>query len=304
MALALRGRMTALALGCVACCAVFGGGCSRDPYSQATPEETLAAAKLMVKNGEAEKLPRLIHADNPDMRRWLNTTGRLMGSLESLAIDLQAAYPTEVAELRQRAEQAAKEGRAISLIGQVVQQARGSTRGQTRTPLPLQGAARNRVSQAQNRETQRDAFSDGLTRLFTDPYAFLNDAEGRLTVVTVDDETAALQWDGKPALAPLGVVMRRSEADEKWYIVLPTNVPGVDRFMPQSSDQWTILSKLVVTLDKMVVDLDSEVKAGQHASLGAVSRRAGEMTFVPAVMVMYAYAKYTQEAGPVAGSPP
>lgn len=258
------------------------GACSRDPYPQGTPEETLASAQLMVKNGEAEKLPRLIHADNPDMRRWLNTVGRLLDDLETLATTINAKYPGEVAELRRKAEEAAKEGRATSLIGQLVQQSRGAAVGRP---------SRSRGGQAKDRSQTRDDFNDALTRLFTDPYAFLSDTQGRLTVVEVDDETAAILWDEKPVLPPVGMVMRK-EADDRWYIVLPTNVPGADRFMPKDKEQWEILGKLVVTLDKMTIDLNREVADGRHQSLAAVSRRAGEMTFVPAVMVVYAYGKY------------
>lgn len=264
-------------------------GCSRDPYSQATPQDTLASAQLMVKNGEAEKLPRLIHADSPEMRRWLNTLGRLLGDMETLSATVAEKYPADVAALRARAEQAAKEGRATSIIGQLVQQGRSAGPAQA-------GFGGRRTARQPTREQTRGDFNDALTSLFTDPYAFLNDAEGRLTVVEVDDEIAALQWDGKPVLAPLGMVMRKGE-DDRWYFVLPTNVPGADRFMPKDKEQWDILGKLVVTLDKMVLDLNQEVKDGRHASLSSVSRRAGEMTFVPAVMVMYAYGKYTESQG-------
>lgn len=275
--------------------AVAIGACSRDPYPQGTPEETLASAQLMVKNGEAEKLPRLIHADNPDMRRWLNTVGRLLGDVEALAKTINDKYPGEVAELRRKAEEAAKEGRATSLVGQLVLQSRGVAGSR---------AGRSRGGQAKDRSQTRDDFNDALTRLFTDPYAFLSDTQGRLTVLEVDDETAAILWDEKPVLPPVGMVMRK-ETDERWYIVLPTNVPGADKFMPKDKEQWEILGKLVVTLDKMTIDLNREVAEGRHASLASVSRRAGEMTFVPAVMVVYAYGKYAEgeKASPTADQP-
>ncbi len=228
------------------------------------------------------------------MRRWLNTLGRLTGDLETLSSSLQAKFPAEVAELRRKAEEAAKQGKASSLIGQLAQQARGGNRNQV--SVGTGGRRRPGPQDARAGEQQRDAFNDGITRLFADPFAFLDDAEGKLTVVAIDDETAAVQWDGKPVLAPLGMVMQKDE-DGKWYFVLPTNVPGAAKFMPQSKEQWDILGKLVVTLDKMVIDLDKEVKDGRLASLSAVSRRAGEMTFVPAVMVIYAYGKYTEGEG-------
>ena len=83
-------------------------GCSRTDYSQGTPEETIASANKMVEAGDAEKLPNLVYAENPDMRKLLNTLGRMTGHLEELAKEINTRYPQETAELAKKAEEAAK----------------------------------------------------------------------------------------------------------------------------------------------------------------------------------------------------
>jgi hypothetical protein len=261
-------------------------GCSRDPYSQDTPEETISSARLMIEKGEASKLPRLVYAESEDMRRWLNRTGKLLGNLQSLSGSIQEKYPKEVSELSARAQEAAKQGKATSLIGQLSSQMRQQQRSGARTN---RGGRRG----GPPRGEARDDFNDAVTRVFADPYAFLKESEGKLTAVMMDDETYALQWEGKPVLAPLGMLMKKGE-DGKWYFVLPTNVPGASQFLPKTKEQWDIMGKLVVTLDKVVADLDREIRDGRLETLPAVSRRAGEMTFAPAVMVFYAYAQYTE----------
>jgi hypothetical protein len=70
---------------------------------------------------------------------------------------------------------------------------------------------------------------------------------------------------------------------------------GVRDFMPKTKEQFEIAGGLVAVLDKVVVDLRDEVRSGQLTTLDAVSRRAGEMTFLPAVLTFYAYSKLRDE---------
>jgi hypothetical protein len=261
-------------------------GCSRTDYSQGTPEETIASANKMVEAGDAEKLPNLVYAENPDMRKLLNTLGRMTGHLEELAKEINTRYPQETAELAKKAEEAAKQGKSTSLIGQLAQQGRrqGGRRNRTAKPSERPG----------ERQEQREQFDDAITRLFADPYSFLRDNQGRLTTAYLTDDSVALLWDGKPVLQPIGMVMNKAE-DGKWYFVLPTNTPGISGFMPKTPEQYKLMGQMVAVLDKVVIDLRKEVASGQHSSLESVSRRAGEMTFLPAVLTFYAYSQLRDE---------
>ncbi len=264
------------------------GGCSREDYAQSTPEETIASATKMVEQGDAEKLPNLIYADNQDMRRLLNTLGRLTGHMEELAIEMNTRFPEETAELAKKAEEAAKQGKSTSLVGQLAQQGR------------RQGGRRNRNTRPGERQEQREQFDDAITRLFADPYSFLKDNDGRLTTAYLTDDSVALLWDGKPVLQPIGMVMNKAP-DGKWYFVLPTNAPGISGFMPKTPEQYKLMGQMIAVFDKVVVDLQREVSSGQHSSLEAVSRRAGEMTFLPAVLTFYAYSQLREEQQKAAG---
>ncbi len=265
-------------------------GCSRTDYGQGTPEETIASASKMVEQGDAEKLPNLIYAENEDMRRLLNTMGRLTGHMEQLATELNTRFPEETAELAKKAEEAAKQGKSTSLIGQLAQQGRRQGAG----------GRRNRNARPGERQDQREQFDDAITRLFADPYSFLRDNEGRLTTAYLTDDSVALLWDGKPVMQPIGMVMNKAP-DGKWYFVLPTNAPGISGFMPKTPEQYKLMGQMIAVLDKVVVDLQQEVASGRHGSLEAVSRRAGEMTFLPAVLTFYAYSQLREEQQKAAG---
>lgn len=253
---------------------------------QSTPEATIATARTLVERGDARQLSGLIYAENDDMRRLLNTTGRLMGNLEALARELQAKYPAEVSALRERAQQAAAEGKSTSIFGQLVGGARQAG-----------GPGGGRVPGAGGPQADRGAFDDALTRILVDPYAFLRESEGRLTTEYLSDDEVALLWDEEPVLAPVGMIMRKTE-DGRWYFELPISAPALRRFMPSTPEQYRIMGGLISVFDKVVVDLTTEVRNGQLPNLEAVSRRAGEMTFLPAVLTFYAYSRLRDEQRP------
>jgi hypothetical protein len=232
----------------------------------------------MLLAGEGERLPDLVYANNEDMRKFLTRSGRLMDNLEKLSTNIQNRWPAEVAQLKARAEEAAKKGQPTSLMGQVTGQA----------------MQQNRKRRGPPRGNERQGFDDAITRLFADPYAVLRESDGKLLAVYMTEDQMALTWEGKPVLAPLGMTMRKSE-EGKWYFELPINFPGVSGFVPKTKEQWELFGGVVTVLDRVVVDLNKEIDEGQLQTMEAVSRRAGEMTFIPAAMTLYAYTKLRDE---------
>lgn len=281
--------MSAILAGMGAAGTLAMSGCSRDDINQDSPDATILAARQLVETQQAEKLPKLVYAESDDLRKLYNTLGRMLGHAEELAVELQKRFPEEMKQLAARAEQQAKEGKPTTLLGQIARQAQRSN--------PMGG---NRRRQGPPNPADRQAFNDALTRFFADPYAFLRESEGRLTTVPMTDDMVALQWDKKMILPPLGMVMQRGE-DGKWYFVLPTNAPGISGFMPKTPEQYKLMGQMIAVLDKVVVDLQQEVASGRHGSLEAVSRRAGEMTFLPAVLTFYAYSQLREEQQKAAG---
>jgi hypothetical protein len=245
-----------------------------------TPEATIASVRRVVQQGRADKLGQFIYADSKDMRRLLNRFGVLLGNVQKLGEAVQEKFPKEVAELKAKAADAAQSGKATSLIGQMTSQMRQG-RGQRKPPDPAQAQA------------AKDAFNDSIKNLFADPYGWVAQSETRLTTEFLTDDSVALQWDGQPVMAPLGMIMKK-DTDGKWYFVLPTGLPVINNFMPHTPEQFQIWGSLITVFDKTVIDLTKEVKSGRLRSLEDVSRKAGEMALPPAMIVMLAMGEYEQ----------
>jgi len=275
-----------LRIGCavvmaVGCAALSGCG---ETYGQDSPEQTIATAKMLVEKGEARKLGNLIYAENEDMRKLLNGLGVFMGHVQQLSTSIEEKFPKEMAELKARTEEAAKQGKATSLLTQM-------TQGMQRGPM-AGGNRRGRARQtAAQRSEAEQAFNDAIKRLFADPYGWLKESEARLTSVYLTDDTSALLWDGKPILPPLGLVMKRDE-EGRWFFLLPTNVPGAGNFLPKTKEEYYIWGKIIHTFDNVVVDLRRDIESGSLTTLEGVAQRAGEKAFIPAAMVFVSLGTY------------
>jgi len=256
-------------------------GCDKGP-DRSTPEGTIAAARWAVERGEARRIGDYIFADNEETRRLFRRLGVFLGNVQRLGQTIQEKFPAEVAALKAAAEQAAAEGKTTSLVSQLTSQMRPG-RGRRSGP-PAMAAD----------DSARQAFDNALKGLFADPYGWVRESEKRLTTTFLTDTSVALLWDEKPILPPIGMVMRRDEKDGRWYFALPTNLPGVSNFMPKTKEQFEIFGGLIKVFDQVVVDLRSDIDEGRLTTLDEVSRAAGEKTFLPAALTVFAYARLTE----------
>lgn len=256
--------------------------CGRD-YPQDSPDAVLAAARRMVQEQRADLLPDLIYAESPDMRKLLNQLGQTLGSLQDLALAVQKAYPEEIAKLKAEAEEAARKGEASSFIQRMAAQA-APQRG--RRGRRGQGVEIKVGTAAAGDEDPRKLFDNAAKELFADPYGWLTKTEERLTVQKIADDSACLMWDGKPALG-VGIMMKEEKG--KWYIVLPTTMPGVGNILPKSPETWEIMGGLVQVFDNTLTDLTADVRKGRCPRLEDLASKAGEKAFLPAVLVIFAY---------------
>lgn len=256
-------------------------GCSRD-LPRDTPEATIVSARAIIEAGRADRLHEFIYTEpgpgGEEMRRLLRRTGVFFGSIQKLGDAVQTRFPDDVAALKAKADDAAKNGKATGLLSQLT--------------ANMGGGNRRRRTAQQDAEA-REAFDAALKRLFADPYAFLRESEGKLTTIPLGDNAAALMWEGKPVLAPIGMTMQKGD-DGRWAFVLPTNVPGLSSAMPKNKDQYQILGGLIQVFDNVTIDLRKDVEAGRVTSMDELARRAGEKTFIPAAIGFFAYAKYEQ----------
>jgi hypothetical protein len=262
-------------------------GCGRQ-YSQATPDDVLESARSMVQNGDVHRLPDLVYAETPELRTLMTRLGTVLASMQSLALELHRAYPEEIAEIKKQAEEAAARGEATGFVGRMMSQAAptrrppgGRRRGQT---APAAAAAANP-------ESMQQSFNQMAKELFADPYGWLERSEGRVSTQKVADDLAAIMWDGKPAF---GVGLLMKEEGGKWYITLPTSMPGVGQMMPKSDETWQIAGSLTVAINNAIKDTEREVKAGKHPTLEDLARSVGEKAAIPAIAIMYAYQRATR----------
>lgn len=258
----------------LAAAVVFAAGCRREPnYSQASADAVIQSAQLMVKNGRADRLTDLVYAENEDMRGLYRRLGGMLKSAQSLALTLNEKFPKQVAELRAKAEQAAKDGKAAPLFGRLTGEARRTARRAATGDRPNSG----------------DMMDSAFKQVLIDPYAWLDENSTKLGTTPINDEMAAVTWGGKPVFPPVGLVIKKD--GEKWYLVLPTNLPGVSGFMPKTKDEYSIWASLIRTFDNVVKELEQDVKSGKSRSLDDVARKAGEKAVVPAGIAFLAYGR-------------
>jgi len=251
-------------------------GCSKpEPtYSRDTPEDVLTSARQMFEDGNASRLTELLSPPSEQNAIVYRETGRLLGSLQTLAAAIEEAFPQELAELRADAQAAAMRGDAVA---------------------NLQRAVTGRGARQGNDAQSNERLNALIRALLADPYGWLRDSEGRLTTQYIYDGAVAVLWDGKPILPPIGVVMHEDARDGTWHIVLPTNLPVVSQYLPKNQDEYTIWAMLLRVLSNAMTDLTSEIQTGTHTSLEGVSRAAGEKAFAPLVMVFFAYQRAVTE---------
>ncbi|MFA6046534.1 MAG: hypothetical protein WC718_16235 [Phycisphaerales bacterium] len=283
MALSTRLAFVVCVLGL---CLGLVGGCSKE-LPRDTPEGTIASARQVVLDGHADRLRDFLYADDAEMKKLYARVGRLLLNVQKLGASIQERFPKEAAQLKADAEESVKQGKPTGLLAQMSGMMPTGGRGRNR------GLA-NAADPAKQAEA-RKAFDEALKRFFADPYSFLRESDGKLAAVSMGDDLAALTWEGKPVLPPLGMVMSK-DIDNRWYFVLPTNVPGVSSFMPKNKDQYQILGGLIQVFDNVVIDLRKDVDSGTVKSMDELARRAGEKAFVPAAIAFFAYAKYQDEA--------
>lgn len=274
-----RSAMHAVMLAVLAVSVLSVPGCSDSDndkgYSQAKPDELLRTAALMVRNGEPGKITTLIYADSREMRAVLNRLGKLLDSMQKLAATVAAKFPEEVAKIRASVEAAAGD--------EANQQALRDLASRGVAAPPTGGPA----ASPEDRRRQQEAFEENFQFIFADPFGWLDKNAARLTAESIDDETSAVLLDGKPL--PVPVTMKLDNG--KWYLVLPLNIPGVDRYLPETINEWRIVASLMRTLENAMIDLEKDVASGKVTRMEGLAERAGELVYPTAGMVVIMYVK-------------
>lgn len=262
------------AIGILAALAVVlaSSSCSRRErgYSQDTPDDVVQSAIAMVKAGDTAKLSNLIYADSLEMRAVLRELGKLLQSMQKLSVASAQRFPEDFAKLQEQAAAAASDPKNKSLITQLMV---GLDTGSGGTP------------KQPNADDIRSAFSAVLA----DPYGWLERNSARLSTVMTTDDTAAVLFDGEPAIPVVGLPLRKE--DGKWYVFIPTKTPPLSRVMPRTRAMWSILGSVVRVTDNAVKDLTVDVEAGRVAGLTNLTDKFQEKVLFTVAIAFGAYAR-------------
>jgi hypothetical protein len=120
------------------------------------------------------------------------------------------------------------------------------------------------------------------------PFGVLEANAARLSTVSLADDQAAVLFDGKP-IPPLGLTMKKE--NDAWFFVLPTNLPGVNQFLPETRNEWSILGSLIKALENSIAELRDDVRAGKITKIDQLAEKAGEKAFIPIGMIAVVYVK-------------
>lgn len=245
-------------------------GCQRRDrsYSQATPDDVIRSAAAMVKNGETRRLTELIYADSPEMRSLLQRLGRLFERTQSLSRSVEKRWPEEYAKLQSDALAAAQDPKNKGLLTQLI-----SASGQRRS----------------NRSINPDDLRAAFSAFLADPYGWLDRGQSRISTTKIADDTAAVLFDGEPAIPVVGLMMKQEAG--KWYIVLPTNAPGIANVWPRAKEQYDILGSAVKVIDNSFRDLATDVDAGRVSDIKNLTDKLQEKSLFPLAIAFAAYGK-------------
>lgn len=268
----IGGTAVAVLLTLVTTAVIVLGGVGKPTYSQATPDDVVRSAVLMVKNGHAKYLPDLIYADSDEMRGSLKRLGILLGHLQELAGSIKTRFPEEIERYRLEAEAEIASGKPPAMLGALMGGLGGNRSGGPPGPPDAD---------------QERAVRDLIARIFADPYGWIEQNEDRLSTIQVTDDLASILLDGNP-VAGVGLALKLD--GDKWYLALPTNIPPVSRVMPKAPGQWKMINSLVKILDNTVLELNEDVSQGRLSNLKGIGDKAQEKILFPAGIWFAAYA--------------
>ena len=252
-------------------------------YSHGTPEELVEAFATMVEEGDVDRIPELIWAEDEAMRQTLAQLGALLAEMRLLGLSVNDAFPGEVDRLRREAEEAAARGEATSLLGRLGQSA-----------MPGRGNRGRRPG------GQGDSINLAIRALLASPYETLDEARDRLTVLEINEGLGGLMWDGQMVLPPFGMSAKQDLLDGgsgDWYIVLPLDLPFVSRYRPRTEQQWVIAGALMQAWRNAAVDISEGIESGSIGSLSEATSELGATVGVPTAMIAVAYSKQFEDSG-------
>ena len=252
-----RGRGLEIGLGLVLAglLAVLPAGCGREEYDTSTPEAVLASARSMVENGDANRLPELIHFEARDIEFEDGVTeasaieevkeklAELMGRIWVIGEELQARFPGESMDTLDEA------------VGMVDAEGGGD-------------------------------WTDIVGQVLTNPYDFLDEGQDQIEILDLGDGTAAILWEDEPAL---GGFVAMLETDDGWRASVPIELVRDTEYWPQTRWEWSVVASMLLSIENALEDFEKDVRSGRFRTLSQAAASAGRIVGESAVVQAIIY---------------
>jgi hypothetical protein len=257
-----RGRRLVVGLATIG---LAGCGGSDLPYDTSTPEAVIESARLMVENGDADRLPELIHIDARDITYEDGVTeasaiaevkgklSELLGRMWRVGEVLQERFPDETIDSLDE---------AISLV-------EGAGGGD---------------------------WTDIVGQVLADPFGWLEDQESKLEILDLGDGTAAILWDDEPAL---GGFVAMIETDDGWRASVPIELVRDTEYWPNTRHEWSVIASMLLSIENGLEDFENQVANDEFTSLSQAAAGAGRLLGESVVVqgIIYGMMKRGAEEG-------
>ena len=222
---------------------LVGCGGSEMDYDTGTPEAVVDSARLMVGNGDADRLPELIHLDARDITYEDGVTeasaiaevrlklSELLGRLWRVGEALQQRFPDETIESLDE---------AVALV----EDAGGGD------------------------------WTDIVGQVLSDPFGWLDEQESKLEILDLGDGTAAILWDDEPAL---GGFVAMIETDDGWRASVPIELVRDTEYWPNTRYEWSVVASMLLSIENALEDFEMQVAADEFKSLSQAAAGAGRL---------------------------
>ncbi len=252
------------------------GGCSDPVYPTATPEVTLDSMQKMIADGRPDLLPTLIEIKARDVAFDDGVTeasaigdvktklGDMLGRLWRVSTKLKNTWPDQVAK-------------EATIARKLLNAAPGASSGPT---------------------VSRD-IGDILSRVMSDPFAYLTEQRSRLKAEDMTDGTASVTWDDEPLWQG---AISMVETGDGWRFTVPVAFVQGSEFWPQTRQEWAVIAFLLLGIENSLKDFEAELDSGKFRDLRQASERVGRLIGESVVVqgVIYTMMKRSARSQPSA----
>ncbi len=237
-------------------------GCGGSDYDTSTPESVLVAARAMVENGDADRLPELIDITPRD-----------------IAFDDGVTEASAIAEVKEKLSELL--GR-LWLVGEELQR-----------QFPDETVDSLDEAVGMVNDATEDDWTDVIGGFLADPFEFLQVQEDRIEILDLGDGTAAVLWDDEPAF---GGFMAMIETGDGWKVGVPIELVQDSEYWPQTRYEWSVVASMLLGIENSLEDFEREVRGGSFKSLSRAAERAGRIVGESVVVQGVIYAMMKRDA--------